>query len=305
MIIVKLQGGLGNQMFQYAMGRAISLRTASDVFFDNSWYVNVPDGETKRPFELDIFSLTLQFVWEQDMPLEVRGGYYNYYNTLLRKIPWRSVCGLPSWNIWLDHFPEIQNKIAGIRADQNVYLQGYWQSEKYFKEVEDVIHNDFSFSIPPDDANQAILDKIAADSVFGLEAVSVHIRRGDYSSDPKTKAHHGLLPLGYYKSAMAVIEKRFHQVCYYVFSDDLAWCRKNLRFKGEAVFVDVNKKLQGWMDMRLMSRCHHHIIANSSFSWWAAWLNANKDKMVVAPQEWLSDSKLINKDMLPGDWLKI
>jgi hypothetical protein len=168
-----------------------------------------------------------------------------------------------------------------------------------------MVRNDFSFRVPPDEANQAILDKMAADLAGGVEAVCIHVRRGDYSLNPHTRAFHGLLPPEYYQSAMSVIEKRSPRVFYYVFSDDLDWCRDHLRFKGEAAFVDVNAGKPAWMDMRLMSRCRHHIIANSSFSWWGAWLNVSKDKVVVAPQEWFSDTRLVNNDMLPWDWLKV
>jgi len=305
MIIVKLQGGLGNQMFQYALGRALSLRTKSDVLFDKSWFAHVPDGETKRPFELDVFPLSLNFARQKDIPLEVGGNYYSFRNAILRKLPWRPIVGLPSWNFISDHFPKAQESIANICAGENVYLQGYWQSEKYFKDTLDVIRHEFSFQTSPDQVNQNILNKILKEEVQGIKAVSIHIRRGDYSSDPKTNAHHGLLSLDYYRSAMSLIEKKLPKVCYYIFSDDLAWCRENLSINSEAVFVDVNTGNPSGMDLRLMSACHHQIIANSSFSWWAAWLNANKNKIVIAPQEWLSDPSLINKDLLPENWIKL
>ncbi len=299
MIIVKLQGGLGNQMFQYALGRALGLRTGDAVLFDKSWFIDVPAHETIRAFALDIFSLPIRFADKKDIPLEQR-------NVLLRRLPfWRALCGRPAWVVLFDHSPVAQKRILEWRAGGNVFLQGFWQSEKYFKDAEDVIRNDFAFRAVPDEANQAMLDKMASDLRGGVESVSVHVRRGDYSSDPKTHAHHGLLPLEYYQSAMSVIDKRFPRGCYYVFSDDLSWCRDNLRFKGEGVFVDVNAGKPAWMDMRLMTRCRHHIIANSSFSWWGAWLNASPDKVVVAPQQWLSQARLVNDDIWPGDWLKI
>ena len=202
MIIVKFQGGLGNQMFQYALGRALGLRTGDDVLFEVSWFADVPAHETVRAFELDIFALPIRFALKKDIPLEQR-------NVLLRRFPfWRVLCGWPAWVVLFDNSPAVQKRVLEWRAGQNVFLQGFWQSEKYFKDAEDVIRNDFAFRVLPDKANQAILDKMAADLRGGIEAVCVHLRRGDYSSDSKTNAHHGLLPLEYYQSAMSVIQKK-------------------------------------------------------------------------------------------------
>ena len=195
MIIVKFQGGLGNQMFQYALGRALSLRTGAEVHYDKSWYRQVPSGDTARPFELDIFSLPLVFAKEW--------GFVRCIPVL------KTLFGLPHSSILVDDSKGVRQEVFKILRGQNVCLDGYWQSEKYFKDVEDVIRNDFSFRVPPDKANQVILDRMAADPARGVEAVSIHIRRGDYSSNPQTNAFHGLLPLDYYRSAMSVIEGRF------------------------------------------------------------------------------------------------
>ena len=135
--------------------------------------------------------------------------------------------------------------------------------------------------------------------------MSLHVRRGDYGTNPEIKAVHGLLPVEYYDAAMRMMEGRLGKVMYYVFSDDLSWCRTNLRFKGEAVFVDANTGKPGWMDMRLMSACRHHIIANSSFSWWAAWLNPGADKIVAAPRQWFADAALMHDDIVPQEWVKV
>jgi len=240
-IIVKLQAGLGNQMFQYALGRALELRTRREVLFDRSWFENSFKRSNARTFELDIFSLPISYSSKKEIPFDLRPArswYGSFWNILLQRI-W-FICGLPTRDVIFDCLHEFKSDILEINANQNVFLNGYWQSDKYFKDVEDVIRNDFTFRIEPDKENQVILDKLAADTANGIETVSIHIRRGDYSSDPQIVASHGTLPLNYYQSAMSEIEKRFPKVLYYGFSDDLSWCRINLKFKGEFIFVNVN-----------------------------------------------------------------
>ena len=305
MIIVKLYGGLGNQMFQYALGRALSLRTGADVRFDRSWYAAIPDRETARAFELDAFSLPIRFADTADIPIEqrpVRERYETLRNALLRRFPlWRCVFGAAPWTLVFDRSRGFQKEVLGFHAHQNVYLQGYWQSEKYFQDEAGVIRRELSFSEPPDGKNQALLDKMAADTSRGYATVSLHVRRGDYSANPEIKAVHGLLPVTYYDAAMGMMAARLEKISYYVFSDDLTWCRANLKFDGEVTFVDVNAGKPGWTDMRLMAACRHHILANSSFSWWGAWLDGNKDKIVVAPEPW---SRSGHDDVLPDSWLR-
>jgi hypothetical protein len=245
----------------------------------------------------------------RQVPWECRPAHNNY-EFLCRKIfrkatVLKKLFGLPPSRIISDDGRGWRQEILDIRWGQNVYLDGYWQSEKYFKDAQQAIRKDFSFRGPSDQANRALLEKMDADLHSGFVPVSVHVRRGDYSSNPQTNAFHGLLPVSYYEAAMGELEKRFPRISYYVFSDDLGWCRENMRFKGRVAFVDVNVDKPCWMDMRLMSACRHHIIANSSFSWWGAWLNARQDKAVIAPRQWFADSRFIGKDRLPDGWIEV
>ena len=309
MIIVKLQGGLGNQMFQYAMGRALSLRTGEKVHYDRSWYEQIPSGDTPRPFELDIFSLPLVFAKERQIPLESRPVKDNWdvlRRKIIRRAPsLRALLGMPRSRILVDDGKGICQDVFKILHGQNVYLNGYWQSEKYFKDAASIIRKDFIVHEAPDNQNKVFLEQMAVDSAAGICSVSIHIRRGDYSSNPQTNVFHGLLPLDYYRSAMSVIEGRFPKVSYYVFSDDLSWCRENLKFKDQVAFVDINADKTAWMDMRLMSACQHHIIANSSFSWWGAWLSGNRNKIVIAPKKWVNMPEVDARDIIPSGWVTI
>ncbi len=176
------------------------------------------------------------------------------------------------------------------------YLMGYWQSERYFADVAQTIRTDFTFRQPMIGRNHELVEEIGA-----VNAVSLHVRRGDYANNLRTKATHGVCPLDYYEAAIRYIAERVEAPHYFVFSDDMEWVRANLRIQLPCSYVDHNQGAESYNDMRLMSLCKHHIIANSSFSWWGAWLNPCDDKVVVAPKNWFANSN-DTKDLLPFGW---
>jgi hypothetical protein len=186
-----------------------------------------------------------------------------------------------------------------LNLKNNVYLDGYWQSDKYFSDIETIIRNDFSFRDEPTETNRRMLDHISS-----CESVSVHIRRGDYVTLPEANAFHGLCSLSYYQSAVGLLAGQLEKPVFFVFSDDIAWAKENLTFGFKAHFMDHNGPERGDEDLRLMSACHHHIIANSSFSWWGAWLCANPEKIVCAPRKWFNKD-IDTPDNLPASWLKL
>ena len=186
------------------------------------------------------------------------------------------------------------------RAPDQSYLVGYWQSEKYFSDIEHIIREEFSFKDEPDDMNKKILRQIR-----GANAVSVHIRRGDYVTDPGTAKVHGTCPPDYYRQALALIERKIPAPHFFIFSDDIAWVRQNLKSRSPAFFVDHNQQRQDYEDLRLMSGCRHHIIANSTFSWWGAWLAANPNKIVIAPKKWFNDPTVSTHHLIPPSWVKL
>lgn len=162
------------------------------------------------------------------------------------------------------------------------------------------ILEDFTFINMPNKRNQSVLNMIDSKN-----SISIHVRRGDYVSNAATNKYHGLCDLGYYKKSIDYISKRVESPVYYIFSDDISWCKINLKIKGNVTYISHNNGDNSWEDMRLMSRCKHNIIANSSFSWWAAWLNTNLDKIVIAPRNWYKDLPRNMTDIIPSSWLTV
>ena len=174
------------------------------------------------------------------------------------------------------------------------FLFGYWQSEKYFKKYASAIRTDFTFTSPWSDMNAELSEQIAR-----VNAVSLHIRRGDYLSNAVNRIKHGVCPANYYKEAVRYIAERVEAPHWFVFSDDMDWVRTNLKIDRSCCHAARNSGPESYNDMRLMSLCRHHIIANSSFGWWGAWLNPDTEKIVVAPKRWFNDYPANTEDLLP------
>lgn len=292
MIIVNLIGGLGNQMFQYANGRALSLRLAAPLRLDVSGFAGYG---LHQGFELSrVFTCDPEIAPEK----EVRDLLGWRASWLARRILMRpSLAMLHGTTLVVEpHF----HYWPGIReVTHNAYLAGYWQSEKYFSDVSETIRADFTFRHPLSEQNAELAGRIAQTT-----AVSLHVRRGDYVSDSKTNAAHGLCPLEYYRAAVLHMAERIERPEFFVFSDDIAWVKANLKIDFPRRYVDHNQGAESYNDMRLMSLCRHHIIANSSFSWWGAWLNRDPDKIVIAPSRWFANGKR-SEDLLPASWVSL
>jgi hypothetical protein len=291
-IISQIIGGLGNQMFQYAVGRAISAERGDSFKLDISGFANY---SLHQGFELQrIFNCPVQIAAESDVR-QILGWQFL---PIIRKIIKHSSLVLirksgyivePYFHYW----PEI------TKIPKDCYLTGYWQSEKYFKKSSSLIRVDFTFNYPLENYNAEL-----ADQIDQVNAVSLHVRRGDYVNNAKTSATHGLCSLDYYRAAIQHIIKQVENPHFFVFSDDIAWVKNNLKIDSPHQFVDHNSGEESYNDMRLMSLCKHNIIANSSFSWWAAWLNTNPQKIVIAPQNWFS-KKVNISDLIPCGWIRM
>ncbi|UWR66486.1 alpha-1,2-fucosyltransferase [Phaeobacter inhibens] len=283
MIITRLHGRLGNQMFQYAAGRALADRLGVSLALDSRGAELRGEGVLTRVFDLDLATPDIWPPLRQRAPL----GY----------ALWRGL------GQHLGTGPKLRREVGlGYNPDfvdwsDNSYLHGYWQSERYFAQSAERIRRDFTF---PEYSNQQNAEMAAR--IGETNAISLHVRRGDYL----TLAAHVLCDQAYYEAALAqVLDGLKGQPTVYVFSDDPQWAKENLPLPCDKVVVDFNGADTDYEDMRLMSLCKHNIIGNSSFSWWAAWLDQTPDRRVAGPAKWFGDPKLNNPDILPPGWLRI
>jgi glycosyl transferase family 11 len=279
MIITRLHGRLGNQMFQYAAAAGLAARLQVPVGLDTRLATTRDEGVLTRVFDLDVMA-------SAPLPPLKSDGF-------LRYAVWRLFGSAPRFQRerGLGYNTEIET------YENDTYLHGYWQSERYFLHIEDRIRQAFIFP----DFSTAQNAEMAA-QISESPAISLHVRRGDYL----TLGAHVLCDQAYYQAALALITDGLAQEpTVFVFSDDPKWAKDNLPLPYSKVVVDFNGPDTDFEDMRLMSLCQHNIIGNSSFSWWAAWLNTNPDKRVAGPSRWFGDPKLSNPDILPQNWLRI
>ncbi|MCX7010449.1 MAG: alpha-1,2-fucosyltransferase, partial [Kiritimatiellaeota bacterium] len=287
MIIVRLMGGLGNQMFQYACGRALALRTGHKLVLDPSDIVGLSSPGAPRRYSLQDFQLSVRVSATAALP--------GLLDQVRRRLGLR-MRAVPQ----LVQEPHIPHAPALFPAHfAKVMLRGYWQSEKYFLDHAAVIRRDFT--LPP--ARLAQLDPPLRRQVEATASVSLHIRRGDYAQDPGVSRVLGVCPLDYYQRAVACLASRVPAPEFFVFSDDPAWVRANLRLDYPLHLVSDGQRRPS-EELTLMAHCRHHITANSSFSWWGAWLNPRPDKLVCAPRIWFRDPTLDARDLVPDTWLR-
>ena len=276
-------------MFQYSAGRALSLLLGQKLYLDVSAF----EGYTlHQGYELDrVFNCTTPIAGE----VEKRAVLGWQYSPIIQRIVARPFLSVfqrkgfivePHFHYW----PGIKN----ISSD--CYLRGYWQSEQYFQDVVPVIRSDFTFKKPLKGKNAEL-----ARQIMKVNAVSLHVRRGDYVSDPKTRVTLKLCSLDYYRSAIQFISDRVKEPYFFIFSDDISWVRNHLKVNFACSYVDNNHGAESYNDIHLMSLCRHHVIANSSFSWWGAWLNSYQDKIVVAPKKWFNNDNN-TQDLFPAGW---
>ena len=279
-------------MFQYAAGRALSSRLGQQLRLDVSGFVNY---RLHNGFELPhLFNGTMDVATPEDMQRVL--GWQAMPS--IRKLLLRPELAVLRSNKFVVephfHYCSELDRLSG-----DCYLMGYWQSEKYFKSIESIIRADFVFRQPMSERNQQIADEITQSN-----AVSLHVRRGDYVQNTNTFATHGACSLDYYRAAILRIAERVEQPKFFIFSDDITWVKGNMKIDFPCQYVDHNCGGESYNDMRLMSLCKHNIIANSSFSWWGAWLNPRADKIVIAPKCWFANQTNV-QDLFPPGWLTL
>ena len=295
MIIIKLQGGLGNQMFQFALASIIAKTNKTKVLIDDNFFNDKVKTATFTPrdFELNIFSNNYNVANEKEIK---RFKQLNYFNKIKRKLN----LNYPKYysEKRFDFNPTV------LKLNEPVYLEGYFQSYKYFDDQQAFVRNLFAFdSKKLDTQNKELLDKIESKN-----AIAIHIRRGDYVENATVNTFHGVCSDAYYNNAITEVTTDLKEPLLVFFSDDIDWVKKEfMPLNFDKIFVNHNVNEHSWKDMYLMSRCKHNIIANSSFSWWGAWLNNNPNKIVVAPQNWFSNEEINSQthDLIPETWKKI
>lgn len=293
MIIVKIYGGLGNQMFQYALGFHMARIYCQELKLDLSFF----EYDKRRPYQLEeVFGINVGIATPADISELVV-----YKQSVLEGFI-RSILSRPQWRKAGTCFSEKQFNFDSdvFKRGPSLYLDGYWQSEKYFLGSSDEVRKQFCFKSHQDTKNQKMSQLIES-----KESISVHIRRGDYVRDLKTNEMLGLCDLEYYSSCIDHVVRVVNNPYFFFFSDDMDWVIKNFQIKYPAEFICHNAGEKSFEDMRLMSQCKHHIIANSTFSWWGAWLNPSKTKIIMAPKEWMRDKKINTSTVVPENWIAV
>jgi hypothetical protein len=293
MIITKLKGGLGNQMFQYAAARSLALEKSTWVYLDPSFLYEDAKGRwTQRAYELDCFNIAYKFE---------RSGRINFLRSLNHRTRMRKLSESGFWPFSYANFTEQAGGFneSFFNNPVNTYLDGYFQSEKYFVRHRETLLKDFTFQQKPEGRNEELISRLTE-----TNALSIHVRRGDYVSLTSASSFHGFAGEDYYSTAIKDMFLNQPQISVsVVFSDDIEWAKKHITTPVNTIYVDWNSK--GYEDLRLMTHCKHHIIANSSFSWWGAWLGEKKDSRIMAPRKWFADANASDKDIIPERWQRI
>ncbi len=293
MIIVQLIGGLGNQMFQYACGKTLALKNKTSLKLDTTDLLDRSHHNfTHRNYELNVFNINEKIASNHDIKkFELKKSLpTRILSKLFIKFKYKKISEQILFNY--------DNTLTSEKS--NLYLSGYWQNEKYFAEFESEIRKCFTFKELPTVDNEKILQQIEA-----CNSVSIHIRRGDYVSLKSANAFHGICSLDYYYAAIALISSKISNPLFFIFSDEPEWIKQNFIINSPFLVISHNSGEKSFEDMRLMSACKHNIIANSSFSWWGAWLNKNQNKIVIAPTKWFADDSIDTKDLIPEKWIRM
>jgi hypothetical protein len=296
MIIVRLEGGLGNQMFQYAAARRLAVVNATQLKLDLGWFSDIPSGDTQRQFELPSFNCEQEVASPEEVKA-LRGIDTKRWPKMLKSLL-KSTGLVPKRTYIREKQFHFDPEILQLQGD--VYLDGYWQSEKYFLDASDTIRKDFTLS-----TDFGPRDKEVAGSIRSCQSVSLHVRRGDYVTSRIVSQQHGSSQLHYYQEAIAQMSARLGNPHFFVFSDDPEWVKTNLQVGVPMTYLDHNGPEKACEDLRLMSLCQHHIIANSSFSWWGAWLSSHQSKIVMAPKRWFNRDDIVTDDLIPQGWLRL
>ena len=290
MVICQLAGGLGNQLFQYAYGfsraKSLGVQFKIDIsFFDDyEWH----------EYSLSPFNISAEIATNAEIEL-----LRSIDNTLWHRVQ-RKLIGKKNHVVKEDNLKFNSNYLD---ISKSCYLIGYWQSAKYFEENWNSLSSEFEILYPPSEENLKLINILGNDHF----SISLHVRRGNYANIESVNKTHGTMPLEYYEKAIRYFGDLIQNPTFYIFSDDIEWARCSLKIPYNTIYVDINDEKSDFEDLRLMSLCKHNILANSTFSWWGAYLNKNPNKSVIAPKMWFKDEILNQQttDLIPKSWIRI
>lgn len=294
--MVSLYGGLGNQLFQYSAARSLALRNGVSIILDLNWFeiVNGMPNTTPRRFALKPFGLDVE-LQNVGLPWHKKEWFISRIKRRLIYLLRKSQSGIPIYSEKNSRFDfELLNKPCPL------WLDGYWQSYKYFDSISDVIRSDLGKINFISKDNQKIYNQIVSS-----QSICLHVRRGDYVTNLSANKTHGLCTPEYYQAALKIVCEDFTDPFVFIFSDDPEWVRKNLRIPFSSLVVDINSSDNAHQDLWLMSSCKRFVIANSSLSWWGAWLGQSPQKKVIAPKDWFLTKKIDSEDLFPPDWIRV
>ena len=288
MIIVKIQGGLGNQMFQYALGRALAEKHSQELYLDAREYLR---PSCKREYGLDHFSIRAKSASLADVK-----SMETPHFILKKKL--KKLFGLP-YRLSPAHVLEEKFNLQPSVLERSFgYFDGFWQTQKYFSGISDILRKEFSFKDSDKYSRGAAFSKIVSSN-----SVSLHIRRGDYVKVKRTQRRFNVIRGSYFKNSVEYMRSKIKNPHFFIFTDDPKWVKDCFPMNENFTLVSSSGMYE---DLFLMSQCRNNIIFNSSFSWWGAWLNKNPEKLVVAPDMWFTPHyKLDYSDVVPPDWIKI
>ena len=292
MICVRLEGGLGNQLFQYTAGRALAIRHQTELLLDATALTRPSRNVTPRQLELRRFRTVGRIATSREAALL----------PLLRRVP-RASRWISQWVTHVERGVDYDEAFRDL-PDQS-YLCGYWQSYRYSAGIGKTLLEELSPAEPLSSRSLHVGEAMA-----GPSSVALHVRRGDYFSLASASQFHGVLPMAYYSEAIERVRAAVPLPRFFVFSDDQEWCKLHLPLAAaEVVHVDHNPGSDAWQDLVLMGFCRHHIIANSSFSWWGAWLADQRwdasSRQVIAPGHWFGGGRSDTRDRFPRHWQKV
>jgi len=290
-VVVRIEGGLGNQLFQYAASRSLADRLQCDLLID----VRGIAENGNRPYQLNLYHVRAELADAQT--LAALPAWRSSRAGRMRQSLSFAMRGLVHSPVFWPRTFAYDSRIEQLRHP--VYMVGYWQTERYCAWNRARLLQDLTL-LPGTTADADWLQKIRS-----RNSVSLHVRRGDYVRSPAAAQHHGTCDMEYYHHAIALLLKQLPEIEVFVFSDEPQWAADHLRLPVPIHIVDANPPDRGYLDLELMRACRHHVLANSSFSWWAAWLCVNPAQTVYAPRRWFANPGIEARDIIPPHWHRV